>query len=160
MLLLPSFAIIEDEFVNTTLNKNLKIKTQKEAVSNNEIPIQIRIKENFTTKSKPEDGDIIEFETVEQFKSFPAGTTVKGRIECVTMNYSMGVPADLIISNFKIGNTQLFGEIHAEGAHRIMWLRPAIIVGTIFFGAGLALIPIRGGHAKIKTNKIYTVYYR
>lgn len=160
MLMLPSYAIIEDDFVNATLDKNLKIKKQKETTPNSGIPIQIRIKEDFTTKSKPEEGDFIEFETVEDFKSFSAGTTVKGRIEFISMNCIWGVPADIVIGNFQIGNIALYGEIHKGGANRIIWLRPATIVGTFFFGAGLALIPIRGGHAKIKPEQIYTVYYR
>ncbi len=160
MLLLPSFAIIEDDFVNATLDKNLKIKKPQETVISNEIPVKIRIKDELTTKIRPVEGDYIEFETVEAFKSFPAGTTVKGRIEYLSMNFTWGVPADIIVSNFKIGNKPLYGEIKSTGADRTLWLRPVIILSTLLGGIGVVLIPIRGGHAKIKTDKIYTVYYR
>lgn len=156
----PACAIIEDEFVNSTLDKNLKIKVKKEISFTDETPVQIRIKEKISTKTKPEEGDYIEFETVSRVKSFPEGTTVKGRIEFVSMNFSYGVPAEILISNFVIDKTPLYGEIRVIGANRTLWLRPCIIVGTIFFGAGLALIPIRGGHAKIKPKDVYTVYLR
>lgn len=153
-------AIIEDELVNTTLDKNLKIKPRTLEYESTETPVEIRIKKVLTTKTKPEEGDIVEFETVSDVKSYPAGTTVTGRIEFISMNYTYGVPADIIIGSFKIGKTPLYGEISITGANRSLWLRPCVIAGSIFFGAGLALMPIRGGHAKVKPSKTYTVYMK
>ena len=159
LLNLPSFALIEDEFVMRTLDKNLKIKPYTPKLYlENRIPVRIRIKNDFTTKTNPKEGAYIEFETVGKVKSYPVGTTVRGRLETVSQNCMFGVPADVVIGNFEIDSKPLLGEISIQGANRTLWLRPCIYVGTVFFGAGMALSPIRGGHAKIKQKEIYTLY--
>lgn len=125
--------------------------------------VVIRIKEPFTTKNCTfEEGDYIEFETTKDIvmngKNYPNGTTVKARIETISLNKPWGVPADLIIGNFTIDNIQLAGEIIKIGANRALWVTPAVYAGCLFFGAGLLLIPIRGGHAKLKIEDSFTLY--
>lgn len=128
----------------------------------NTIPVQIKIKKNLTTKEKLQEGNWIYFETLNDAKinnvSYKKGTQVKARIETISQNKIWGTPADLIIGNFSIGNTPLLGEINKTGANRALWLYPTVYFGTFLFGAGLLLIPIRGGHAKIKTTEKYTLY--
>lgn len=159
LLNLPSFALIEDEFVMRTLDKNLKIKPYTPKLYlENRIPVRVRIKNDFTTKTNPKEGTYIEFETVGKVKSHPIGTTVRGRLETVSQNCMFGVPADVVIGNFEINGKPLSGEIAVQGANRTLWLRPCIFIGTAFGGAGMALSPIRGGHAKIKQKDVYTLY--
>ena len=159
LLNLPSFALIEDEFVMRTLDKNLKIKPYiPKLYLENKTPVRIKIKKNFTTKTNPKEGTYIEFETVGKVKTYPIGTTVRGRLETVSQNCMFGVPADIVIGNFEINGKPLSGEIAVQGANRTIWLRPCIYFGTIFLGAGMALSPIRGGHAKIRQKEIYTLY--
>ena len=191
------FAFIEDDFVNCTLDKNLKIKprvysfieddfvensknksfkkkkvvieevlpTHKSSFSrkvfeicefDNSIPIFIKIKNNLTTKQKPEEGEMIEFETVKEFKiknkTYPEGTVINP-------NYTMGIPADIVIGNFNLEGKLLRGEISKTGANRALWVKPVSFVGSILFGSGALLILIRGGHAKVNQNEIFTVYY-
>ena len=198
------FAFIEDDFVNCTLDKNLKIKprvysfieddfvensknksfkkkkvvieevlpTHKSSFSrkvfeicefDNSIPIFIKIKNNLTTKQKPEEGEMIEFETVKEFKiknkTYPEGTVINARVENVSPNYTMGIPADIVIGNFNLEGKLLRGEISKTGANRALWVKPASFVGSILFGSGALLILIRGGHAKVNQNEIFTVYY-
>ena len=62
--------------------------------------------------------------------------------------------------NFSIDGKRLAGEISKTGANRSLWLYPTIYMTTLFFGVGLLLIPIRGGHAKIKPQQTFTVYYQ
>ena len=199
-----SFAIIVDDFVEETLDKNLKIlpkkavfivdefaeankgkSYKKEPVVINEvipthksnykrkefivsdfdssIPVVIRIKNRLTTKLKPEEGSILEFQTVDDVKIknklYPKGTIVQARVENVSPNYTMGIPADLVVGNFQIDGMPLRGEISRIGANRALWVKPVSYVGTFFFGAGALLILIRGGHAKINPNEVFTVYY-
>ena len=199
------YAILVDDFVEETLNKNLKItpkkipiivddfaeSNQKRSTLNklkieineeipthtstykrkklvisefdNSIPILIKIKNKLTTKSKPDEGTLLEFETIEAIKInnnlYPKGTIVKARVENVSANRTMGIPADLVVGNFLINGEPLRGEISRTGANRALWVKPVSYVGTFFFGAGALLILIRGGHAKINPNEVFTVYY-
>ena len=202
---LPAYSLIEDEFIDKTLDKNLKIKNtnyippvdeftqnnlkkntfSKKEVSFDEkiptppkektfakkvaiidekdfIPVKVKIKEAFSTKNKIEEGDFIEFETIEEIKIknkvYPEKTTVKARIETISANSFRGIPADLTIGNFSIDNTFLQGEINKTGANRSLWLYPTIIAGDIFFFAGELLNVVKGGHAKIKPQEIFTIY--
>ena len=174
---------INDDFATKNTNKNIKKTkpsiieenlpqkvtkdTQKKIVivdEENLIPIRIRIKDYYTTKSRNEiqEGDYIEFETIEDVfinkKLYPAGTVVHARIETISMNQAMGVPADLVVGNFNINNILLYGEINKTGANRTLWVYPAMWSTIWFFGAGLVFVFVRGGHAKIKKSEIFTLY--
>ena len=124
--------------------------------------VPVKIKKYFTTKKKVQEGDYIEFGTTKDIvlnkKTYPAGTTVKARIETVSLNKSMGVPSDLVVGNFSLDGIPLGGEISKVGANRSLWVYPCVYGTSWFFGVGLLFIPIRGGHAKIKTSETYTLY--
>ena len=203
LLILPSAGMIEDEFVESTLSKDLKIRKYQppkieddfvenrnytsvkkqnvriieilpnadskivqrpyHMISENDIPVRICIREKFSTKQKREEGQIIEFETLDEVKFknklYPAGTVVKARIENISMNSTWGAPADFIIGNFSLDEKPLFGEVTKIGANRAIWLHPLAVVATSLFGTGIWLMFIRGGHAKIKPKEVFTVYF-
>lgn len=144
----------------TTTPRKILLITEDE----NSTPIKIRIKKYLSSKHKVDEGDYVEFETVADTiinkKNYPAGTIIKGRIETLSLNKIWGVPSDLTVGNFSIDGKPLNGEISKTGANRSLWLYPTVYMTTFFFGVGLLLIPIRGGHAKIKPQQIYTVYYQ
>lgn len=156
--------VITDDFlpaVSVVQNKK-PVSTFKRSAENKGIAVALRIKNDITTKSQPDEGSYLSFETVSDVKLnnvvYPAGTEVQGRIETVSMNQSMGVPADLVIGNFLLNKMPLDGEIKKIGSNRSLWVYPCVYGGSFFFGAGLLLMPIRGGHAKIKTDEIFTLY--
>jgi ribosomal protein L14 len=224
----PSYAVINDEFVEKTLSKDLTIKPYKaelivdtfaetnsqknqplkvsqplidefaelnkavsvpkakvtisevlpevnssiprvsrkyiaEDTKNVEIPVYIKSTKLISTRSRVEEGDLVNFETTKEVtiknKIYPQGTAVEGRVETISMNYSFGVPADIIIGNFIIDKQPLQGEIKKIGANRSLWVKPCSYVTTLFFGLGLLIMPIRGGHAKIRPSETYKVYY-
>ena len=196
---------ITDDFANKTLDKNLKISTPKNfyltdtfaennknknsyskkyvdfheyipkvdktksihkkvVISdiNSGIEVPVRIKKLCSTRHKIDEGDYIDFETVKDLrikgKLYPQGTVVKARIENISQNKAMGVPADLVVDSFSINGIALDGEISKTGANRSLWVYPCTY-GTIwFFGLGVLFIPIRGGHAKIRPSEIYKLY--
>lgn len=176
--------IIVDNFAENNKNKNQYTKTKinfneqiivtsktqvqpKKATiisEENLIPVKIRIKNYLSTKHKFDEGDFIEFETISEVKiknkTYPAKTIVKARIETISYNKIWGVPSDLVVGNFSIDKNPLKGEISKTGANRSLWLYPTAYLTTCFFGLGMLLIPIRGGHAKIKPKQTYTVYYQ
>lgn len=204
MHILPVNAIITDDFVETTLSKNLvirphsvsfikddfaesnlnksapklkveiseciptvkdeSIKRKVHVISErNENYVLISINKSISTKSRPQEGSIIEFRTVTSIKYhnniYPEGTVVKARVETVSMNNTWGTPADLVIGNFSIDNKPLFGEIYKTGSNRTLWVKPVSCIATPVFGAGMLMMLIRGGHASIKPDEIFTVYY-
>ena len=192
-------AVINDDFVDATLDKSLQIKPYKQnfvtdsfAESNtrkslpniieqpqevlpsvengnykanmfvykeNRTPVKIKITKNYSTKDKIEEGTYLEFETVSDVNNYKAGTKVSGRIETISPSGIWGTPADVIISNFKLEDKLLQGIIEKSGSNRTLWVRPLSIVGGIVFGSGIFFMFIKGGHAKIKTDEIFTVYF-
>ena len=122
----------------------------------------MRIKKPVSTGENIKEGDFVNFETTKDVVinniTYPKGTTVKARIETVSPNETMGVPADLAIGNFKIGENLLIGEITKTGANRSLWVYPLYSALVAFFGIGLIFVFIPGGQAKIKTTEIFTVY--
>ena len=184
---MPAFAIT-DEFVEQTLDKNLKIKPPKEIIITDTFaekslsknlnnverrkvvvndksamtPVSVRIKRPYSSQDNLQEGDTIEFMLTKPVtingKTYPAGEIVNARLETVSMNEVMGVPSDVIVGNFNLDGIPLGGEINKTGANRSFWVYPSIYIFSIFFGAGLLFIPIRGGHAKIRTNETFTLY--
>lgn len=144
--------------------KNSQYKTLSNTNFEDAIPVKVRAKNLISTKQKFDEGDFLEFETLSEVKIknriYPVGTIVKARVETISYNKIWGVPSDLIIGNFSIDGKHLIGEISKTGANRSLWLYPTIYMTTFFFGIGLLLIPIRGGHAKIKPQQTFTVYYQ
>ena len=176
-------AEITDEFAQKNRNKNVKSNNpvyieetlpektaggiKKKVVTvdkSNMTPVRVKIKNYYSTKSRKQiqEGDYIEFVTVDDVtvnkKSYPAGTEVMARVETISMNQNMGVPADLVVGNFNIDNNLLSGEIAKTGANRSLWVYPAMCLTVWFYGAGLLFTFVRGGHAKIKKSEIFTLY--
>ena len=199
----PCYACkIEDDFVNASLDKNLKIRKQNYTpivdsfaqanqnknqslkvikfdeilpeepsqkfvrkpviIDNNYKEIKVKIKNFYTTKNKMQEGETLEFITLNDIKIknkfYPKNSIVKARIETISQNKSYGVPADVVIGNFMLDNHILSGEISKVGANRSLWLYPTVCITSCFFGLGLLLIPIRGGHAKVIPAETYTLY--
>lgn len=162
--MLPVYSeYIEDELANK-LDKNLKIEkySYKPIYEDENITeVKVKIKKNYSTRQKIKEGEYLDFITAKDFtyndKLYPAGTPVKARVEMVSLNKIYGVPSDVIIGNFSIDDIALRGEISKTGANRALWLYPTAQITTWICGIGLLLIPIRGGHAKIKTKETFTL---
>ena len=153
-------------YEQTVITTKKQIEPKKTIIisdGKNSIPVRIRIKKRLSTKQKIDEGDYIEFETLSDVKiknkDYPQGTVVKARVETISQNKMWGVPSDLTVGNFSLDGQKLNGEINKTGANRSLWLYPTVYITTFMFGVGLLLIPIRGGHAKIKPKQIYTVHY-
>ena len=125
--------------------------------------VRIKIKERISTKSKPEEGQKILFTTVDTIKInnkiYPAGTTVNGRIETISQNDIWGAPAEIILGNFSIDGIPLYGEINKTGFNNTLWVKPLAYAGGIFFGTGFFFMFLRGGHAKIKQDEIFSLHF-
>lgn len=163
---------ITDDFANATL-KNIPIKAKKadtkfDFESIKQIPIRISITKNITSKSGLKEGQELNFKVLndvnlENNLKLNKDSIITARLETVSLNQAFGVPADIVIDNFKVTSDKseinLEGSIHKIGANRSLWVYPAATGGMVFFFIGALFIPIRGGHAKINTKNIYEVYY-
>lgn len=164
--------LISDTLADKTL-KNVSAKPKKAKLNFDfdlvrQIPFKIAITNNITSKKDLTEGQELNFRTLDDVKLdnnlvLKKDTLVTARLETISLNQAFGVPADIIIDDFKAISNQseinLEGSIHKIGANRSLWVYPAGYIGCFFFGAGLLLFPIRGGHAKIKTTETYEVYY-
>lgn len=162
-----------DEFAEKTLKNCKQIKVQKysdfDCDLTKRVPVKIKITKNITTRKDLEEGQYLDFIVADDVKVnnktiIPKSSTIKALVETISPNQAVGVPADLDIGQFTVvkpnrAEIPLDGTIHKVGANRALWLYPAACGAMIFFFAGLLLLPIRGGHAKIKTNQTYEVYY-
>lgn len=157
--------------IKDKLTQNLDLKSTSNVSTNlnynyqsiNNAVLKIKIDKTITTKEKPQEGSYVNFHTVSDLKLangkiIPKNTSVIARIETVSQNDIMGVPANLVIDNFKINqfeNLSILNNINKTGANRSLWVYPVVYVGLFFFGAGVLFTPIRGGHAKIKDHEYF-----
>lgn len=163
-------SIIEDNFAKNNLaNKDLERINPKTKYdfTKAQIPVQMRVIKNLSTKHKILEGDKILFKTVNDVTigniTLPKGTHVIGRVEILSESDKMGTPANIVISNFQVKDNPdicLYGNVSKTGANRSIWVYPLYQAGNImFYVAGFIFVPIHGGHAKLSTKDIYTVFY-
>ena len=176
---------IKDDLANKTLNQSLKVQiTKQETITDNLIKEidkskikaeSKKIVSNFadgkikvsplnyhTTRKNLAEGDIIDFILIEDTKieniTYKKGTTIKARIETLSQNGAYGVPADLVVGNFTLPNKKVLnGQIERQGANRALWVYPVGYTLTCFFFIGLPIFTIRGGHVKLKPEKVYEI---
>lgn len=158
--------VIIDDFANKNLSqyKNIKLVHYVPVNFQNLQKISLTIKptKNLTTKDKTiKEGANLKFILTKDFsynnKTYKKGTEINARIENIFQNQPFGMPANLEIGNFQINNTNLDGELKLKGANRAIWVIPIGYVGMCFFGAGILIFPIRGGHAKLTKEKSYNL---
>ncbi|MCM1265317.1 MAG: hypothetical protein NC200_03875, partial [Candidatus Gastranaerophilales bacterium] len=161
---------IEDEFVKNAIDlKNVTVIKAKNCYdfTKTQIPVQLKIIKNLTTKNGILEGDSILFKTVKDVvlngQNLPKGTNIVGRVEMVSESDKMGAPANIVIDNFYVkGRPEIsfYGNISKSGANRSLWVYPLYQAGNlVLYVAGFVFVPIHGGHAKLSTNETYTVFY-
>lgn len=154
---------IVDNFVYENLDRNIKFEKIVPKPISDELVKKAKLSPcKYLTTRKLYEGQKVKFELKEDTTikgvAYKKGTIIEARIENVSKNGAFGVPAELIIDNFILtNNVKLDGQISKRGANRSIWIYPTSTILNAFFGFGLLLLPIRGGHAKLKPNKIYEI---
>ena len=159
----PNKYIIVDDFALKIDKKHLENtspKTLAKATSNDYEVILAPLK-NYSTR-KLVVGEKLSFALLKDVEIdnvlYSKGTLIQAQVETITQNSSYGVPADLIVGNFALPNqTILNGKLELQGANRALWVYPCTYVFMPFFFMGSLFIPIRGGHAKLNSNKTYKI---
>lgn len=179
LCIVPCFAaeytpeLIKDELVETTLQNvsgDYPVVNLKPDFTNiNFIPLRLKFYEEISTKDKTHtEGQIIKFEIVQDVydgkkKILPRGTVGHARIETISRRGFMGVPADIIISNFEVGelDTLRFQNDVVKSGRNLMGLATALkySIGTFLPGTGYFFMLIKGGNANIKPDEVFEVKY-
>ncbi len=178
---------IVDEFVIKTLDSNLKIKPQKQPIIKDELlsnlhykalktykpadfenilesAVVVRPIKSYSTRNLSENQYIyfnLAQDSIINNKTYKKGETIKASVETVTKNGAYGVPADFTIGNFVLvsNSIPLDGQITKTGANRSLWVNTGAYLLSPFFGLGLLMLPIRGGHAKLSPNRTYELNF-
>lgn len=157
-----NYVPLSDNLANR-LDKNLVVKNNKEnkkIYSASTDVIKISPVKNYTTRNSAL-GDSVNFVLMSDTKInntlYKKGYPISAKVENISQNGAYGVPSDVVIGNFKIENQILDGNITKQGANRSIWVYPTAYMLLPFFGMGLFVLPIRGGHAKLYSSKVYEI---
>lgn len=163
-------------FANSTANIDLKSDNPQEKsqstlpynyLSTDFIPIKVAITKEISTKDAITEGEALEFRVIKDviYKDktiLKEGDIINGKLETIVTSGMNGFPAELHVDNFEIPNvkqSQLISAYTKKGQNRCLWVYPLKWALTIIPFVGSLTNLIMGGHAKIKTTDIITIYY-
>lgn len=135
--------------------------------STKSVPIKLQITEEISTKMSICEGQELKFKSTEDIYYrknliLKKGTIVPARIEMIITSGMNGFPAEIIIGDFQIPNikqSQLMGTYIKTGQNRSLIVYPIKWALTWLPGVGSLTNLIKGGHAKIKTKDVITIFY-
>ena len=163
--------IVTDDFVDSTLKQQYTPKpqthTKYDYTCTKTYPIQLLITQNIKSESEVIEGQLLNFTVkddviYDEKVVIAKNTPVSARVETITKSGMNGIPASIIIGDFKIKNVekgQLTEFYEVEGQDRSIFVFPLKWALTILPPTGSLTNLIKGGHAKIKTKKPITIYY-
>jgi len=163
--------LLTDDFVDSTIKQQYSpkpvIHTKYDYTETNKIAIKLAITQNVKSEKELSEGQILNFVIKEDVFLddkivIHKDTPVTARVETLIKNGMNGIPATIILGDFKIqdikkGQLTEFYEI--EGQDRSIIVFPLKWALTILPPSGSLTNFIKGGHAKIKTKKPITIYY-
>ena len=131
------------------------------------IPIYLSIVDEISTKDELIEGELVDFRVIKDVVYnkeiiLKQGTIIKGQIATIITSGMNGFPAEIIVDNFQIPgirNSQLMSQYTKKGQNRCFWVYPLKWSLTLIPFVGSLTNLIMGGHAKIKTSDIITIYY-
>ena len=131
------------------------------------IPIRLCVLESIDSEEELIEGSEIKLKVIETVfsgnkKILSRGDIVTGKVETLITPGMNGFPAEIILDNVDIPNvkqSQLQGIYISKGQNRCFWVYPLKWALTPIPFVGSLTNLIMGGHAKIKTDDIITVYY-
>ena len=167
-----AIALERDSFVEETLAGKDLVKPKANINYNyetlNRIPIKLNITEEISTKNENiYDGQELKFKVKEDvfFNNkllIKQGTIATAKLETIIERGMNGLPATLIIDNFKINNIpqeKLKCTIIHKGHNRAYYVFPIKWVLTPTIIGGYLANFLLGGHAILKQKKTITIYY-
>lgn len=131
------------------------------------IPIKLKVLENIKSESDVYEGQFVEFKVARDviYKDkiiIKRGTPVLAQVSVVVTSGMNGIPASIIFNNFDIegvNKNKLSDNYEVSGQNRSLLVFPLKWALTPIPPTGSLTNFIKGGHAKLKTKKLITIYY-
>ncbi len=169
---LPCFSeVVKDEFADVYF-KDVHVEKPAAHLNYNyestaKIPIRLHITEDIKDENHIYEGQPVTFRVVSDVVYngkiiIPKGTTVPARIETIIASGMNGIPASIIFGDFKFENidvNKIDYTYERFGQDRSLWVFPLKWALTILPPTGSLTNFIKGGHARLKTNKIIEINY-
>ena len=131
------------------------------------IPIKLSVTEELSTKNPIIEGQNVKLRVRENTiyngqVLLKAGETVNAKIETVITSGMNGIPASIIFGDFQFNNIDegtVTDTYETFGQDRSLWVYPLKWALTILPPTGSLTNFIKGGHAKLKSDKVIELYY-
>lgn len=158
---------------NTLPTENADVKiVQTEVLPYNfestySVPVKLGIIEPISTKDNLTEGQVIKFKVLQDTYCkrktiLKKDQIITGKIETIITSGMNGFPAEIILGDFEIPNienSKLLDNYTKKGQNRCFWVYPLKWSLTLIPFVGSLTNLIMGGHAKIKTTDVITIYY-
>lgn len=131
------------------------------------VPIKLSITSEVSTKDDILEGQKLEYRVLDDvyYKDkliLKKGDIVPATLETIVTSGMNGFPAEIVVDDFQIPgvkNSQLLSVYIKKGQNRCFWVYPLKWALTIIPFVGSLTNLIMGGHAKLKTRDVVTLYY-
>ena len=164
-----SAEIIQDNFAMETvgiINAPL-INTKYNYENTDVVPVKLVVAQNIKSEKELYEGQTVEFKLIRHVTYnnkiiAKRGTIVPAKVKIIISTGMNGIPASIIFDNFQIPNikpNQITDMYEVYGQDRSLIVFPLKWALTILPPTGSLTNFIKGGHAKLKTNKTITLYY-
>lgn len=155
-----------EEIQTNTQNTNIS-ELPYDYSSTEAIPIKLSIINEVSTKDGLIEGQKLKFKVLEDvyYENMPVvkkDDIITGTIETIITSGMNGFPAEIIVDDFEIAginSSQLISTYIKKGQNRCFWVYPLKWALTIIPFVGSLTNFIMGGHARIKTKDVITIYY-
>lgn len=170
LLIQPCFAnVVQDDLVNFTLKNSEKpeIHTNYDYQYTEKIPVKMSITKDIKSESDVYEGQDVCFNVVKNVYYnkqliIPENTKVSAKVETIITSGMNGIPASIIFGSFKISDidsNKIDYTYEKFGQDRSLFVFPLKWALTFLPPTGSLTNFIKGGHAKLKTNRVITIYY-
>ena len=154
------------EIQTNTQNTNIS-ELPYDYSSTEAIPIKLSIINEVSTKDGLIEGQKLKFKVLEDvyYENMPVvkkDDIITGTVETIITSGMNGFPAEIIVDDFEIAginSSQLISTYIKKGQNRCFWVYPLKWALTIIPFVGSLTNFIMGGHARIKTKDVITIYY-
>ena len=154
------------EIQTNTQNTNIS-ELPYDYSSTEAIPIKLSIINEVSTKDGLIEGQKLKFKVLEDvyYENMPVvkkDDIITGTIETIITSGMNGFPAEIIVDDFEIAginSSQLISTYIKKGQNRCFWVYPLKWALTIIPFVGSLTNFIMGGHARLKTKDVITIYY-
>ena len=168
---MPCVFAIEDNFVNSSLaQKDIAppiVQEEYNYQDTTRIPVKLSILNEIKSEKDIQEGQILEFKVVENViyhreKLVSKGSLATARVETIIDNGMNGIPASIILGDFKVGNlksSRLSTDYEKYGMDFSLLVFPLKWALTPLPPTGSLTNFIKGGHVRIKERDTITIFY-